>query len=193
MMRWAACSQQGSPSGGMGLISSLLLEVVQGRMCRCASGKNLRSIAEIALGRSVMTQRKGAMPFGVSRSNTNSKRTRDCIDADDMDGICAEYRANEYRANQKYVGQRMCLRGTITDFSESTNYRNVNAEVGGDPPFGIARFSISHRKGSDGRDEDWESWMMSKSVGDVVEAECTVEKFWHPDIPTFRDCERMKE
>ena len=113
----------------------------------------------------------------------------DCIDADAMEDIRAEYQANENRANQKYVGQRMCLRGMVSGFSKSS----INAEVGDDRYFDAVSFSISPRKSSGGRyvDKDWESWMMSKSVGDTVEAECTLHQFWYAGTPTFRNCKKL--
>ena len=129
-------------------------------------------------------------PSPVGRGSPSSRATRDCVDEGGMDRMRAEYRENKNRANQKYVGQLICLRGTVSGFSESTNYSSVDATIGDMVGLAQVRFDIGHRKGSAGGRE-WQAWMLSKSVGDTVEAVCTVEQFWFPDTPTFRDCRRM--
>ena len=163
-------------------------EWMDGKRGMLQTGMKLEQVAEDA--KAMRRELRDNCEAKMSDS-ADSGRTKNCVDADDMDGIRAEYRANQKRANQKYVGQQMCLRGTVVSFTESTNYSRVNARVGDEPLFGVM-FSISHRKGSGGRDGDeaWESWIMSMSVGDTLEAECTVEQFWSPDIPTFRDCKQ---
>ena len=110
----------------------------------------------------------------------DGRGTVQCIGESGMDRIRAEYRSNKGRANRRYVGQKMCLRGTVAGFKESSNGSHVDVVIGDRRSFNAVRFSISDRRGS--------SRVLSKSVGDMVEAQCTVEQFWGPDIPTFSNC-----
>ena len=125
---------------------------------------------------------------GNGRSIPDGEDTRDCIGEDGMDDMRAEYRANKNRANQKYAGQRVCLRGTVRSFTEST----VNATIGNELGLNVARFSIGHQK--DSGDTGWEEWMLSKSVGDTIEAVCTVFRLRGPGYtPRFEDCQHTED
>ncbi len=100
-------------------------------------------------------------------------RTSDCADADDMDRIRAEYRANNIGAREQHVGQRMCLRGAISRFTDG----GVIATIGGRSLLGPATFYVGHSQGSGAGD----LWVMSKSLGDTIEAE------WEGQYPSWLD------
>ena len=167
-------------------------EWIDGRRGLLQSGAKLEQVEEEAqsMRRELSDNCEAKKPDPMGRDRPSSRATRDCIDADGMDKMRAEYRENKNRANQKYVGQRICLRGTVSGFSESTSVSYVNATIGDMVGLAQVKFDIGHSKGSAGGRE-WQAWMMSKSVGDTVEAECMVQQFWPPDIPTFWDCRRM--
>ena len=130
----------------------------------------------------------------------------DCIGADGIKEIRAEYAANRLRAEETYIGERMCLKGTISGFGESKLFIRVVVKVGEE-----VRFYLSHRdpKRYSSRSEatekqkqtwpGWREWMMSSSVGDTIEAECKLYTFTptkedprrERGIPLFSSCKRV--
>ena len=121
--------------------------------------------------------------------------TPDCLDADGIGEIRAEYAANHLRAKETYIGERVCLRGTLSGFSRTGD--GVGATVGDE-----ARFSLDMERqlGTGRRDDDyeaWDAWVMASSVGDTIEAECEIMRFTPteqspkrtPGIPLFTDCQ----
>ena len=138
--------------------------------------------------------------------NVTPASSSGCLGADGIRKIRAEYAANSARTQETYVGQRICLTGTISSFYESEGRSIINMTVGED-----ARFSLSHidkvlYPGPMSTAEEerlrwfaWRAWMLESNVGDVVEAECRIEAFTPtkvdpkktPGIPLFRDCQRV--
>ena len=129
-----------------------------------------------------------------------------CLGADGIRKIRAEYAANRVRAQETYVGKRICLMGTISSFYEGEGRSRINMTVGED-----ARFSLSHidRVLYPGplstAEEDrlrwfaWRAWMLETNVGDTVEAECEIDALASaienpkrtPGTPLFRYCQRV--
>ena len=131
----------------------------------------------------------------------------DCISADGIDKIRAEYAANNVRARATLIGERVCLRGPILWFSHGDlTTSGVGAAVGDEATFGLAHINWNGYPGPRQPTEDdlnswqfWLEWLLSSNVGDTVEAECEIEGFTPtkedpkrtPGVPIFTDCKRV--
>ena len=132
--------------------------------------------------------------------------TSDCLGPDGIREIRAAYAANNVRAEDTYLGERMCLRGAISGFQDedavSTVFATVSEEVG---IYIMQRNPNSYLRHSRVTDEDranwpgWRDWMLSSNVGDSIEAECRLGEFaptkLYPNrergTPIFTDCHRV--
>ena len=120
----------------------------------------------------------------------------------DADGIPPPgYTANHMRAQETFIGERVCLRGTISGFYESNRGVEVGIAVGEDADFRLARITRDSLSWADGErmdSEEWRAWVLSE-LGDTIEAECKIWKFTPtgqapkrtPGIPMFIDCQRV--
>ena len=139
------------------------------------------------------TQAQGA-PRAVE--NPGSAQTLDCLGSDFIKRVRAEYAANHLRAKETYIGQRVCLRGTISDFYDIEGSMGVRVIVGEG-----ARFSLGNRWQGWSDEEQaakrmWEEWVLSGSVGDPIEAECEIKALGPvgqhtqatPGIPVLVNC-----
>ena len=106
------------------------------------------------------------------------------------------------RAQETFIGERVCLRGTISGFYESNRGVEVGIAVGEDADFRLARITRDSLSWADGErmdSEEWRAWVLSRSMGDTIEAECKIWKFTPtgqapkrtPGIPMFIDCQRV--
>ena len=89
----------------------------------------------------------------------------------------AAYVANPYRAKAEYQSKKMCVEGTVAKFLEMyggpiysggphRKYPAIMVDVAPGASFLISAYSFSENL------EDWESWVISVSVGDQVRADC---------------------
>ena len=111
-----------------------------------------------------------------------------CVDADVMRGIRAEFEDNESKTVEKYVGQRLCVRGKITNITEGTMQGNASVLVYKERLFNTTfpiRYGI--------RNGEREAWAKPIRKGKVIEAECTVRDVSDLDILSFEDCELIGE
>ena len=135
-----------------------------------------------------------------------STKMLDCIGADGIRKIRAEYAANHIQAEETYIGQRVCLRGTISGFFEDERIGGVGAKVGDDADFSLRHINSDNRSGpleTAGEELNswhvWRAWMMESNVGDAVEAECRIKTFAPTKqdpkrtrgTPLFDDCQRV--
>ena len=119
----------------------------------------------------------------------------DCEGQDFLNRVRADYAANRVRAGREYIGQRVCLKGKISDFSGSRGSVSVKVDVGE----GVWFYLINKwDKGPDRTTEHewamagmWKEWALSASVGDPVETECEIEALKIPGIPALTDCHRV--
>ena len=102
----------------------------------------------------------------------SQEQTSSCLGADGIREIRAEYAANPIRAQETYVGQRWCLRGTISSFNEGGNYSTVNAAIGDEAQFLVGPPRRRQRSPLDSTLRGWRAWILTTNVGDVVEADC---------------------
>ena len=128
-----------------------------------------------------------------------TSQTPDCVGADGIEEIRAEYAANHIRAKETYVGQRICLRGAISDFYENGRNTSVEVTVGEEVDFLLEFFNRRSNVETYGEEEEeanWREWIMVSSVGDLVEADCWIEALTSteetsertPGIPMLTDC-----
>ena len=132
-------------------------------------------------------------------------KTADCRDARGISEMRAEYAANRLRAEETYVGQRLCLRGTILEFFRNGRGYRVWAAVD-EASFTVhlnewENWVAKNLAASDSVDiySSWQEWILTSNVGDAVEAECKVRGFTtkkgSPNrpagVPLFEDCLRM--
>ena len=143
-----------------------------------------------------------------------SEKILECAGPGAIKDIRAEFAANPLRAEEIYVGQRLCLKGEIVSFNKRGSDRNtgqradswVVVSVGEGAQLSLRysdweRWSTANLPDGEWREtrDPWQEWMLGGSVGDTVEAECTVRRFTsrgnHPDkspgIPLFIDCLRV--
>ena len=131
------------------------------------------------------------------------EQTSSCLGADGIREIRAEYAANPIRAQETYIGQRLCLRGTISSFNEvehsneDVNYIKVNAAIGDEARFSVGPPRQDQRWPDGLTRRGWRAWILTTNVGDVVEADCWIEALKSsprenpkrtPGTPLFRDC-----
>ena len=93
---------------------------------------------------------------------------RNCLDYGDIQNIRSAYAANRFRAENTYVGERACFRGTISSFYETKAIDNPGSRrpASKGVVVGIGQGSEFSIK--------WGDWMLYVSVGDTVEAECEI-------------------
>ena len=107
-----------------------------------------------------------------------------CVDAEVIRDIEAEFEANQDETKEKYVGQRLCVRGEVISISEGTLQGTATVLVKSnrlsDTVFRI-KYMISN-----GQRETWATFLRQ---GEVVEAECTVREVWNLEIMSFEDCD----
>ena len=107
-----------------------------------------------------------------------------CVDADVIRDIEAEFEASQDKTKEKYVGQRLCVRGEVIGISEGTMQGTASVLVRRKRNFDT-EFQIKYMI----RDGQRESWATSLRQGTVVEAECTVRDVWDAVIMSFGDCD----
>ena len=117
------------------------------------------------------------------------EQTLRCRGVDAIQEIRAEFAANHIRAKETYVGQQMCLSGTIRNFAERIA---IYVDVGDE-----ATFTLRPVNEDEWSRRAWRAWMLESSVGDIVEAECRLDAFTPTNrnstrgIPLFTDCQRV--
>ena len=135
----------------------------------------------------------------VQPTPTGSNVGLHCIGADGIDKIRAEYAANHLRAKQTYIGERICLRGTIFGYNNNKGNTFVTADVGTEATFHLTHSSQGpnqSNKAYENSQEFWRKWVLSSNVGDPIEAECEIEALGPtgqytqrtPGVPVFNDC-----
>ena len=107
-----------------------------------------------------------------------------CVDADVIRDIEAEFEANQDKTKEKYVGQRLCVRGEVIGISEGTMQGTASVLVRRKRLFDT-EFQIKYMI----RNGQRESRATSLRQGRVIEAECTVRDVWDPVIMSFEDCD----
>ena len=121
---------------------------------------------------------------------SSSRATRDCVDEGGMDRYEGRVPGKQEPGQSEVRRPANMPTGDGQRILRKHQLRaSVDATIGDMVGLAQVRFDIGHRKGSAGGRE-WQAWMLSKSVGDTVEAKCIVQQFWPPDIPTFWDCRR---
>ena len=106
-----------------------------------------------------------------------------CVDAGVIQNIEAEFEANPNKTREKYMGQRLCVRGEVTGISEGTLQGSATVLVRGKQPIDT-EFHIKYMIRNGQRD----SWASPLRRGVAVEAECTVSDVWNAAIFSFEDC-----
>ena len=108
---------------------------------------------------------------------------QDCLDNDSVGEIRAEYEANPFRAEETFVGERICLKGKIESFHEERSQRGVSLGIEDNwrirvdkllPGYGETEELLDYER----EWEQWADWLMSSSVGDTVEFECMIDSLW---------------
>ena len=115
----------------------------------------------------------------LSASDASPETSADCLSNSDIKKIHAEYAANPLRASQMYGTGRMCLEGKITSFHRersSDRIDGVNAAFGDD--LGLL---ITERTAPLVEWDRWHEWLISVSVGDVIEVECEIQGLRQPE------------
>ena len=115
--------------------------------------------------------------FGDTSGAANSptepepEASADCLGNSDLKKIRAEYTANPLRADRMYGTGRMCLEGRITSFLRERGgaIAGVNTTFGDN--FGL---QVTERTAPPIEWERWREWLISVSVGDVIEVECEI-------------------
>ena len=107
-----------------------------------------------------------------------------CVDADVIQDIEAEFEADQNKTKEKYIGQRLCVRGEVIGISEGTLQGSATVLVRRKSPIDT-EFHIKYMI----RNGQRESWARSLRRGVVVEAECTVRDVWNAAIMSFGDCD----
>ena len=159
-----------------------------------------------------MAKRTGAPPSVLTQAATqppdpsSNPDALNCVGAEAIRKIRGEYEANHIRAKETYIGERMCLRGEISGFSENERVSRISVKVGDDAGFSLGHINRDNRSGPAETAEKelnswrvWRAWMLESSVGDSVEAVCRIETFTPtkqdpkrtPGIPLFTDCQQV--
>ena len=187
---------------GLFLLSGLVLVL----MLACAQAESPQTTVPASVAESTpASETAGPTENQLAPTRVQSStESLDCIGPDGIREIRAAYAANHLRAEDTYIGERMCLRGAIGGFAEEELGAKVFVRVGEE-----VRFYLWHRsksaRGSEATDEEkanwpgWRDWMMSSNVGDRVEAECRLKEFTptkldpkrERGIPLFTDCHRV--
>ena len=107
-----------------------------------------------------------------------------CVDAEVIRDIEAEFEANQNKTKEKYVGQRLCVRGEVIHISEGTLQGNATVLVRRKRPIDT-EFYIRYMINRGER----EPQARSLRQGVVVEAECTVRDVWNAQVLAFEDCD----
>ena len=110
----------------------------------------------------------------ASESNSAPKERSSrggCRGADLLEEIDAEYAANQFRAETLYAEKRMCVKGTITEFWEGSSRHGLALLTSADVAPN-ATFIIRGDLNTEDSQAKWTAWLMGKSVGDTIEAEC---------------------
>ena len=143
------------------------------------------------------TQSGTATPSQQDEEPTDSG----CAYCVDFDEVAEEYEVNPIRAEEKYVDERVRIRGGIATLNEreianaDTRIISVSLDDG-------TRFQISdtiRRDRGDERFYEWRNWLLTKDIGDVIEVECRVtglaSRQRNPDLtpgtPLISDCNRV--
>ena len=137
-----------------------------------------------------------------SASARTERGANSCRGADLLAEIDAAYAANQFRAEAEYGDKRVCVTGNIAEFWKTSNRHGrflvTRAEV-----VPGASFVIEGNLNADASEEKWESWLMSMSTGDLIEADCLYDpgrpEIWYSDRQeegpvslAFHDCELRK-
>ena len=193
------------------IFSSLMLACTQPAAApTAAESENTTAPAsptDTAMAKSTDTQ--PSVPTQVANQPPDPSSNPDainCVGAEAVRNIRAEYEANHIRAKDTYIGERMCLRGEISGFSEDERASRIGVKVGDDAGFSLAHINRDNRSGPAETAEVelnswrvWRVWMLESSVGDSVEAVCRIETFTPTKqdpkravgIPLFTDCQRV--
>ena len=129
----------------------------------------------------------------------------DCSRCDSVSKIIDEYGVNPIRAQDTYTGERIRIRGKIKSLDERKWSSSPGLEAGRsisvalDNGIGFGFQNMDSRTGDDAAWYDWRNWLLSKNVGDEIEAECTIKMLAsaerHPDrvpgTPIINDCNRV--
>ena len=109
----------------------------------------------------------------------------DCLDADDIVAMRAEWNADSEATEAKYVGKEVCVQGDIVSIWELETSIAVGSRVGG------ISIGISHIKDPDptrtwrgvepdierARAKELKKWLKGKEIGDPLVANCPIEGF----------------
>ena len=105
----------------------------------------------------------------------------DCPGCDSVRKIIDEYRINPIRAQDTYTGERVRIGGRIKSLDERKWPSSAGREAGRSISVALEngiRFGFEDSKYSSTRADafhDWRDWLLLKNIGDVIEAECTIE------------------
>ena len=132
---------------------------------------------------------------GPTKAPAATKGT-DCFGVDAIQKIRAEYAANHLRAKATYIGQRICLEGTVSGIYKGDRGGSVGVRVGEDVRFSLRGRDTDERQISE---SNWRAWILAVSVGDRVQGECRIQEFTPtredpkraPGIPVLTDCKRL--
>ena len=114
-----------------------------------------------------------------SISDTGSENTgSDCKGCAIVRDMVNDVAANSVRANGEYVGKRVQVGGAIKSFGK-WGVTFAKLESGSvisphHPPFRRDVNWKPNRRLGKGEREAWDKWLLSKNVGDVIEAECLI-------------------
>ena len=132
-----------------------------------------------------------------------SAQQMDCVGQDFIKKISPDYAANPIRAKEKYVGQRLCFKGTISSFITGKRGNGINVAIGesgvsfalGRSGWGAWAQDQMPRVDSQDLNLTWNEWLRARSVGDTVEAECEIYSIDGPNRtagkPVLADCKRV--
>ena len=124
-----------------------------------------------------------------------------CAYCIDFDAVAEEYEVNPIRAEEKYIDQRVRIRGGIATLSEreiqSAGTRIISVSLDNNTRFQIS--DTIRRDNGDERFYEWRNWLLTKDIGDVIEVECRVtglaSRQRNPDLtpgtPLISDCDHV--
>ena len=168
---------------------------------------------EVALASPLFVAVAAILLFALACSSPSSGRASalDCLDADDIVAMRAEWNADEKAAESKYAFREFCVEAEFGTFRESASFTNISGSAED------SSLSILHSKegsflpASDReteirqaeeikKSEELKAWVEDSEFGDTFRASCMLVGFEESGdsyhilgTPEFRDCELIKE